>query len=220
MKFFLIIFFSIFLSETLNAEDTESFDNKIYICKPIQFTSNHLNILSVGDDYQINILDGRDTTWGPNDTDIKSNTINGKYLSQLPEKYQKFYYEELIKKIHTRLHFPDDKIILQNKAKQTFEYKNTSYLFDEITHPILGFRIYYEEYDFDWDKKEGSSNFQFNFHHHQLSSQMGSHINISGRSNNSLNVKIHAFYGKFLGIEKIPGSFFNILVSKCNEDVF
>ena len=112
MKFFLIIFFSIFLSETLNAEDTESFDNKIYICKPVQFTSNHLNILSVGDDYQINILDGRDTTWGPNDTDIKSNTINGKYLSQLPEKYQKFYYEELIKKIHTRLYFPDDKIIL------------------------------------------------------------------------------------------------------------
>lgn len=223
MKFFLIIFFSIFLSKTLNAEDTESFEDKIYICKPIQFTSNHLSIISVGDDYQINILDGKDWSLGPSGTEIKSNIINGKFLSQLPEKYQKFFNEELINKLYTRLYFPDDKIVLQNKAKQTFEYKNTSYLFDEISRPILGFRIYDEEYDYDWDKKEKSRTFQFNFHQNQLYGYMGSHIYMFVRSNNSLNVRIHAFVGNILGIEIYAGhgfSSFNILELECNEDVF
>jgi len=231
MKFFLIIFFSIFLSKTLNAEDTESYDedkregfeDKIYICKPYQFTSNHLSIISVGDDYQINILDGRDTTLGPNGNEIKSNIINGKFLSQLPEKYQKFYNEELINKLYTRLYFPDDKIVLQNKAKQTFEYKNTSYLFNKITRPILGFRVFDEKYAFDWDKEEKSSTSQFNFHQSQLRGSLGSHINVNVRYDNSLNVRIHAFVGKILGIELYTGggySSFNILESKCNEDVF
>ena len=118
MKIFLILIFSIFLSKTLNAE---GFEDKIYICKPYQFTSKHLSIVSVEEDYQINILDGRDKTLGPNGTDIKSNIINGKLLSKLPEEYKKFYQEELIKKLHTRLYFPDDKSKkIQEKTEEEY----------------------------------------------------------------------------------------------------
>tara|TARA_B100001057_G_scaffold418728_1_gene438123 strand:+ start:335 stop:598 length:264 start_codon:yes stop_codon:yes gene_type:complete len=82
MKIFLILIFSIFLSKTLNAE---GFEDNIYICKPQQFISNNLSIVSIGEDYQINILDGQEEVWGPNDSNIKSNIINGKLLSKLPE---------------------------------------------------------------------------------------------------------------------------------------
>ena len=57
MKIFLILIFSIFLSKTLNAE---GFEDNIYICKPQQFISNNLSIVSIGEDYQINILDGQE----------------------------------------------------------------------------------------------------------------------------------------------------------------
>ena len=220
MKFFLILISSIFLCKILNAMDIQK---NIYICKPQQFISNTLSIVLVGDDYQINVLNGKEEIWGPNETKIKSNIINGKMLSKLPEKYQKFYKEEIINKLHTRLYFPDDKIVLQNKVQQTFEFQNTSYIFDEITQPIFGFRMYDEEYAFDWDKEEKSRTFQFNFLQNQLYSHMGSTINLEIRSDGSLHFKIFSYIGNILGIELPIGSGFkkiNFLVSRCYEDEF
>ena len=144
-------------------------------------------------------------------------------LSKLPEKYQKWYNENLINNLHTRLYFPDDKIVLQNKAKQKFEFKNISYIFDDIHPVIYGFRFYDEEYAFDWDKEVKSNTFQFNFLQNQLFMNMGSAINLLNRSDGSIDLKIYSFVGNILGIEIVSGGGFrkiNFLLLKCNEDEF
>ena len=154
MKSYLTAFLIFFSSFSVYADNIT---NDVYVCYPEQYTNDRLNLLSVNDDYIIQVL---------NDVTDESKAINGKFINELPKELQDILYEE-IDKITFKISFVRDLIILKNKAGKKFEFKNLN-MYDLESFERRTIDGFYDDgVEIDWNKLNrniyDNKNYQWQF---------------------------------------------------------
>ena len=210
MKSYLTAFLIFFSSFSVYADNIT---NDVYVCYPEQYTNDRLNLLSVNDDYIIQVL---------NDVTDESKAINGKFINELPKEFQDILYEE-IDKITFKISFVRDLIILKNKAGKKFEFKNLN-MYDLESFERRTIDGFYDDgVEIDWNKLNrniyDNKNYQWQVEGILQDIKYGTTLNF-GKELEKYQLKLFNLGHTFMGIDSVEGRNFNMLLSSCKIDEF
>ena len=204
----LLIFFSSF------SVFADNITNEVYVCYPEQYINDRLNLLSVNDDYIIQVL---------NEVTDESKALNGKFINELPKEYKDVLYEE-IDKITFKISFVRDLIILKNKAGKKFEFKNLNmYELESFESRTIDGFLDYDNGGIDWNKLNRNiyddKNYQWQFEGILHDIKYGTTLNF-GKELEKYRLKLFNLGHIFMGIDSVDGRNFNMLLSNCKVDEF